>query len=104
MATPELQATTNLLKRVLDKIKLESSSVATAKLAVIIAILALILSALISISAWSDAKEANIRSEFLSAEMEKVKDEVEVYEVYILNLHSDLKARGFQPPALPEEK
>jgi len=28
-------------------------------------------------------------------------DRVEVYEIYINNLHADLKARGFEPPERP---
>lgn len=37
-------------------------------------------------------------------QFQDVKDEVEVYEIYITKLHADLAAHGFDPPPMKEMK
>lgn len=32
------------------------------------------------------------------------KEETEVYEIYVANLHAELRANGFTPPPLPGER
>jgi len=112
MATTDLQSTTNLLNRVLAKIKLESKTSAIAKLAVIVAVIGLIISSLISVSAWSDAKTAKAKVDY---ELEATRTEITVLKirmeseaamthVYLQENYILMKTIGLNPNPPPEIK
>ena len=82
----DLRPETNLFQRLLDRFKEESNAVAIAKVSVVVALLSL----LMAFMALDNAKEANIRSELLIQELDAVKEEVEVLEVYVMNLEKKL--------------
>lgn len=105
MPTTEFQSITNLLKRAIDDIKRESKSVEASKLAVLIAFVGLIVTSLISMSAWRDAIEANIRTEKIgelkdemNGRYDQLVDSHEVTQIYVRDLKAFLIEKGFEPP------
>lgn len=80
--TAELDQGRNELTRLLHKVFSESALATLAITSVVLAVMSL----LIAWVAVSEATRADIRSELLVEQLEDVKDEVEVLEVYILNL------------------
>lgn len=103
MATTDFQSATNLLNRVLDKIKLESRSLETAKLAVIISILFAALTLVgIGIAFKTNAK-VDYELQATRDELTESKNRTSLYIVYVQELQADLIIKGFEPPPLPEE-
>ncbi len=86
MPTTEFQSITNLLKRAIDDIKKESKSVSIAYLSFVISILALIISSLIAVSAWDDAKDAKKSVDFelvkTREEVKRLTDEIRLESMY----------------------
>ncbi len=80
--TTELDQGRNDITRLLNKIFSESALAVLSVIAVTISMLSLLI-AWISVH---EATRADVRSELLVEELEDVKDEVEILEVYILNL------------------
>lgn len=93
MAT-DFQSTTNLLNRLLEKLELNSKAPAIAGLATIISVLSLIISALISINAWSDAKEANLRSQMLTEQNAETTTRANLAFTRLGRIEAYLKAHG----------
>jgi len=112
MATTDLQSTTNLLNRVLAKIKLESRSLETSKLAVIIAVIGLILSSLIGWSALNSATHAKAMVEYelqasraeIIALKNRMENEAAMTNVYLQENYILMKSIGLNPNPPPEIK
>ncbi len=90
MATVDLNAVSNLLNRVLDKIDLESRSLAAAKLAVIISVVFALLTTL----AIAASIRADLRSEMLTQQNEKLYNAFSVIRIRTAKMDAWLKAHG----------
>ncbi len=53
-------------------------------------------------SFWSLGR-AGAQLDAMQTRVDDLNEEVAVYQIYVQNLHAELKARGFAPPPLPEE-
>ncbi len=104
MATTEFQSATNLLNRVLDKIKLESRALETAKLAVIISVVFAVLTLVGIAAAFKTSAKVNYEFPRMQDEIDQTRIRNDLYSMYMQELYVELKNQGFDPPPLPEEE
>ena len=68
-----------------------------------IAGVALILSVLGLFSSTGASAKVDYELQATRAELTATKNKTELYIVFVQDLHAELKAKGFEPPPLPEE-
>ncbi len=101
--TAEFQSATNLLKRVLDKIRSESRASERANLAVIVSVAFAILS-LVSIAvAFKVNAKLDYELDATRAELTAVKNADALNNVYLQELYLIMKDADLDPPPLPKE-
>ena len=103
MAT-DLQATTNLLNKVIEKIEAKNKSVPIAVTAVAIAVFAVFFSGLISAMGLLFTIQANSKVDQQNQTIERLSDDVDTYRFQISLLHADLEAHGYEIPEKEEDE
>ena len=102
MGTTDFQSATNLLNRVLDKIKLESRSLETAKLAVIISVVFAVLTLVGIAVAFKTNAKVDYELQATREELTATKNAMVLKNVYLQELYFIMKDAGLEPPP-PEE-